>query len=97
VLGGGTKSLNYFKSPILHDGKGAGKVGGGFTLEVDVRGYLNDNVSIDTEHNHMSIRATKVNGSEKALGLLAPNMAAMDKIKIYPPQNGFLLLTYPND
>ncbi|XP_035712699.1 uncharacterized protein LOC118437630 [Folsomia candida] len=93
VLGGGTKSLSYLKTP--HSSRLGG--GSGFTLEVDVRGYIPDNVSVDTANNHMSIRATKVNGVEKALSLLAPSTAALEKVKIYPPTNGFLLIKYPNN
>jgi hypothetical protein len=63
-------------------------------IEIDVRGFIPNNVTIDTQDNQMSIRAVRVNGMEKALGIVAPSLKEMEKLKVHPPKRGILLLQY---
>lgn len=65
-----------------------------FSIEVDVKGFMAENVEISTEDQEMVIRASKLSGMKKDLKVVAPSVKDMEKAYVHPPRFGVLVIDF---
>lgn len=90
MLGGRVTSLGY---KIQRKADTDGKIRS-FSLEVNVKGFMSENIEILTEDEEMFIRASKMNGTKRELKVIAPSVKDMEKAYIHPPRFGVLVIDF---
>jgi len=67
-----------------------------FGIDIDVRGYMPEFVSIETEDSSMTVRAKKVNGKyQKSLIIMGLTPSMVNRLVVQPPKNGILSICSP--
>lgn len=90
VVGGCRDNLSY---KVQRKQDKDGKVRS-FSIQVDVKGYANDQIEVDTEDAVMSIIARKTTGAKKHLKVVAPSTKDMERAYVRHPRLGVLVIDF---